>query len=83
MVHTFVTPFLRDCAVTSHDFPDFPVLYGAGDPDGNIDIEAFQEGRGLRKLWRNFPTATERVGDSSLGAQTQLCSASTLGAPTN
>jgi hypothetical protein len=67
MVHTFVIPFLRDCAVTSHDFPDFPVLCGAGDPDGNTDIEAFQGGRGLGKLWRNFPTATERVGDSSLG----------------
>jgi hypothetical protein len=75
-VHRFEILFLRDCDVTSHDFPDFPALYGAADPDGNIDIEAFQEGRGLRKLWRNFPTAPERVGDGSLGTQTQLCCAS-------
>jgi len=76
MVHRFKIFFLRDCDVTSHDFPDFPVLYGAADPDGNTDIEAFHEGRGLRKLWCNFPTARERVGDGSLGAQTQLCCAS-------
>jgi hypothetical protein len=73
--HRFEILFLRGCDVTSHEFPDFPALYGAADPDGNIDIEAFQEERGLRKLWRNFPTAPERVGDGSLGTQTQLCCA--------
>jgi len=46
MVHRFEIFFLRDFDVTSHDFPDFPVLYGAADPDGNTDIAAFQEGRG-------------------------------------
>jgi hypothetical protein len=50
MVHRFEIFFLRDSDVTSYDFPDFPVLYGAADLDGNIDIEAFQEGRALRKL---------------------------------
>jgi hypothetical protein len=57
---------------------DSPVLYGTRGPDGT-QIEGLEEflewrrrGGGHRKLWRNFPTAAERVGDSSLGAQARL-----------
>lgn len=76
MVHRFEIFFLRDCDVTSHDFPNFPVLYSCCRPRWKHRYRSFSGWEGLRKLWRNFPTAPERVGDSSLGAQAQLCCAS-------
>lgn len=55
-------------------FPDSAIPYGTRDRDmdpGRVSGRT-GEGRGGQKTFgATFPTATERVGDSSLGVQTR------------